>query len=157
MCKPRTLTSGARKRPNLARLSESAVSFQIGFSRTWGARNRPCPAHLSEILFSFHFGFSAASENLRRRIVVPGQRPTTRAGSGALLPETRSFDGKFDAVGAPSAERGRSEQACVDLQKLRRKKPERPPKNEQPNKSTRPRNNRYAVRTDSGPIALRSR
>jgi len=25
----------ARKRPNLARLSESAVSFQIGFSRTW--------------------------------------------------------------------------------------------------------------------------
>jgi hypothetical protein len=23
------------KRPNLARLSESAVSFQIGFSRTW--------------------------------------------------------------------------------------------------------------------------
>jgi hypothetical protein len=24
-----------RKRPNLARLSESAVSFQIGFSRTW--------------------------------------------------------------------------------------------------------------------------
>jgi hypothetical protein len=31
-----------------------------------------------------------------------------RAGSGALLPETRAFDGEFDAVGAPSAERGRS-------------------------------------------------
>src|SRR5882724_3777038 len=31
-----------------------------------------------------------------------------RAGRGALLPETRSFDGKFDAVGAPSAERGGS-------------------------------------------------
>src|SRR5271167_2430342 len=35
-----------------------------------------------------------------------------RAGRGTLLPETRSFDGKFDAVGAPSAERGRSAQAC---------------------------------------------
>lgn len=35
-----------------------------------------------------------------------------RAGSGALLPETRSFDDKFDAVGAPSAERGRSAQTC---------------------------------------------
>src|SRR5271167_1827683 len=34
-----------------------------------------------------------------------------RAGRGALLPETRSFDGKFDAVGAPSAERGGSAQA----------------------------------------------
>src|ERR1700738_2265731 len=29
--------SNLRKRPNLARLSESAVSFQIGFSRTWGS------------------------------------------------------------------------------------------------------------------------
>jgi hypothetical protein len=35
-----------------------------------------------------------------------------RAGRGTLLPETRSFDGKFDAVGASSAERGGSAQAC---------------------------------------------
>src|ERR1700730_14997332 len=34
-----------------------------------------------------------------------------RSGRGALLPETRSFDGKLDAVGAPSAERGGSAQA----------------------------------------------
>jgi predicted nucleic acid-binding Zn ribbon protein len=35
-----------------------------------------------------------------------------RAGKGALLPEARSFDDKFDAVGASSAERGRSAQTC---------------------------------------------
>src|ERR1700745_2596736 len=35
-----------------------------------------------------------------------------RAGKGAVLPEARSFDDKFDAVGAPSAERGRSAQTC---------------------------------------------
>ena len=35
-----------------------------------------------------------------------------RARSGALLPEARSFDDKFDAVGAPSGERGRSAQTC---------------------------------------------
>ena len=33
-----------------------------------------------------------------------------RARSGALLPEARSFDDKFDAVGAPSAERRRAAQ-----------------------------------------------
>ena len=43
-----------------------------------------------------------------------------------------------------------------DLQKSRRKKPERQPKNGQPNKPKRPRRNRYGVRTDSGPIALRA-
>jgi hypothetical protein len=36
-----------------------------------------------------------------------------------------------------------------DLQKLRRKKPERQPKNGQSNKPKRPRRNRYGVRTDS--------
>ena len=35
-----------------------------------------------------------------------------RAGRGTLLPETRSFDGKFNAVGASSAARGGSAQAC---------------------------------------------
>ena len=34
------------------------------------------------------------------------------AGCGTLLPETRSFDGKFDTVGAPSNERGGSAHAC---------------------------------------------
>ena len=43
-----------------------------------------------------------------------------------------------------------------DLQKLRRKKPERQPKTAQPNRPKRPRRNRYSVRTDSGPIALRA-
>jgi transposase-like protein len=43
-----------------------------------------------------------------------------------------------------------------DLQKSRRKKPERQPKNGQSNKPKRPRRNRYGVRTDSGPIALRA-
>src|SRR5450631_1258062 len=43
-----------------------------------------------------------------------------------------------------------------DLQKLRRKKPERQPKNGRSNKPKRPRRNRYSVRTDSGPIALRA-
>jgi hypothetical protein len=43
-----------------------------------------------------------------------------------------------------------------DLQKLRRKKPERPPKNAQPNRPKRPRRNRYSIRTESGPIALRA-
>ena len=43
-----------------------------------------------------------------------------------------------------------------DLQKSRRKKPERQPKNGQSNKPKRPRRNRYRVRTDRGPIALRA-
>ena len=43
-----------------------------------------------------------------------------------------------------------------DLQKSGRKKPERQPKNGQSNKPKRPRRNRYSVRTDSGPIALRA-
>jgi hypothetical protein len=43
-----------------------------------------------------------------------------------------------------------------DLQKSRRKKPERQPKNRQSNKPKTPRRNRYSVRTDSGPIALRT-
>ena len=43
-----------------------------------------------------------------------------------------------------------------DLQKLRRKKPERQPKNAQPNRPKRPRRNRYSVRTDSGPLALQA-
>src|SRR5882724_9288546 len=34
------------------------------------------------------------------------------ARSGALMPETRSFDDKFDAMGAPSAEQGRLAQTC---------------------------------------------
>src|ERR1700731_4834343 len=62
-------------------------------------------------------------ENLRWRLVIPrkGRQPvlvepccdlvSKRSGRGALLPETRSFDGKFDAVGTPSAERGGSAQA----------------------------------------------
>ena len=41
-----------------------------------------------------------------------------------------------------------------DLQKSRRKKPERQPKNGQSNKPKTPQRNRYSVRTDSGPIAL---
>src|SRR5216684_4052096 len=43
-----------------------------------------------------------------------------------------------------------------NLQKLRRKKPERQPKNRPPNRPKKPRRNRYSVRTDSGPIALRA-
>jgi hypothetical protein len=43
-----------------------------------------------------------------------------------------------------------------DLRKLHRKEPERRPKCEQPNRPKRPRRNRYSVRTDSGPIALRA-
>jgi hypothetical protein len=43
-----------------------------------------------------------------------------------------------------------------DLQKSRRKKPERQPKNGRSNKPKRPRRNRYSVRKDSGPIALRA-
>jgi len=42
-----------------------------------------------------------------------------------------------------------------DLQKLRQKHPERQPKNRPP-RPKRPRRNRYRVRTDSGPIALRA-
>jgi hypothetical protein len=43
-----------------------------------------------------------------------------------------------------------------DLQNSRRKKPERQPKNGQSNKPKRPGRNRYSVRTDCGPIALRA-
>src|SRR5438067_557831 len=43
-----------------------------------------------------------------------------------------------------------------DLQKSRRKKSERQPKNGQSNKPKRPRRNRYSVRTDSGPLALQA-
>jgi hypothetical protein len=43
-----------------------------------------------------------------------------------------------------------------DLQKSRRKKPERQPKDGQSNKPKRLRRNRYSVRTDSGPIAFRA-
>jgi hypothetical protein len=43
-----------------------------------------------------------------------------------------------------------------DLRKLRRKERERQPKNAQPNRLKRPRRNRYSVRTDSSPIALRA-
>jgi transposase-like protein len=43
-----------------------------------------------------------------------------------------------------------------DLQKSRRKKPERQPKNGQSNRPKRPRRNRYSVRTDNGPLALQA-
>jgi hypothetical protein len=43
-----------------------------------------------------------------------------------------------------------------DLQKLRRKERERQSKNRPPKRPKRPRRNRYSVRTDSGPIALRA-
>src|SRR6266436_3834537 len=43
-----------------------------------------------------------------------------------------------------------------DLQKLRRKERERQSTNRPPKRSKRPRRNRYSVRTDSGPIALRA-
>jgi hypothetical protein len=43
-----------------------------------------------------------------------------------------------------------------DLQKSRRKTPERQPKNAPPKRPKLPRRNRYSVRTDSGPIALRA-
>jgi hypothetical protein len=68
----------------------------------------------------------------------------------------RPHDSDVDAVGSPSAERGGSAQGAEDLQKLRRKKPGRQPKNGQPNRLKRPRRNRYSVRTASGPIALRA-
>jgi hypothetical protein len=42
------------------------------------------------------------------------------------------------------------------LQKLRRKEPERQSKNPPPKRRKRPRPNRYSMRTDSGPIALRA-
>src|SRR5260370_26102935 len=101
MCRQTFATEGSRRTP---------VRFIL--PSIPGPGNRPSPAHLSHILFAFHFRFSAAVKNLRWRLIVPGQRPTTRSGrtmlragiealgSGALLPETRSFDGKFDAVGA---------------------------------------------------------
>src|SRR5450631_4478143 len=75
---------------------------------------------------------------------------------GALLPDTRSFDDKFDAVGTPSGEAEDLRKRTEDLQKLRRKKPERQPKNARPNRPKRPRRNRYSVRTDSGPLALQA-
>jgi hypothetical protein len=43
-----------------------------------------------------------------------------------------------------------------DLQKLRRKERERQSKARPPKRPKRPRRNRYSVRTDSGPIALRA-
>src|SRR2546421_1047318 len=86
---------------------------------------RPNPACLSNILFSFYFGFFRCTENHRWRLAVPGQKANNafwsahvcglvskRSGRGGLLPPTRSSDSKVDAVGAPSAERGGSAQAC---------------------------------------------
>jgi hypothetical protein len=86
----------------------------------------------------------------RQSVLVEPRRGlvSKRAGRGTPLPETRSFDGKFD-VGAPSGERGGS------AQKMRRKERERPPTNRSPKRPKKPRRNRYSVRTDSGPIALR--
>ncbi|MET4204733.1 hypothetical protein ABIB95_008781 [Bradyrhizobium sp. LA2.1] len=49
-----------------------------------GVPNRPNLARLFEDVFSFHFGFSAAVEDLRWRLVVPGRRLTTRTGRTTL-------------------------------------------------------------------------
>lgn len=98
--------------------------------------SRPKPARLSHILLSFQFGFSGspmAPENLGWHRAVAVQRLTIRsgrtrfrlvskgAGTGALLPEPRSFDNQLDAVGPPSAHRGRPRKYAKHLRNLRRK------------------------------------
>ena len=79
-----------------------------------------------------------------------------RAGRGTLLPETRSIDGKFDAVGAPSAERGGSAQACGTSAEIAPEKAGTAAEKRAVNKPKRPRRNRYSVRTNSGPVALQA-
>ena len=79
-----------------------------------------------------------------------------RAGSGALLPETRSFDGKFDAVGAPSAERGRSAQACRTSAEFASENAERTAQEEAVEDAYETSTLSYGARTDTGPIALRA-
>jgi len=72
------------------------------------------------------------------------------------LPRTRSLDGHVDAVGAPSAEPGRSPQTQGTSAKLRQETPERQGKKVQSKRRKRAPRYRYSVRTDSKPIALRA-
>jgi|HubBroStandDraft_3_1064219.scaffolds.fasta_scaffold575204_2 hypothetical protein len=116
MCRQAFATEGSQRTP-VRFISPSTVAD----------RNRPNPARLSHILFSFHFEFSdspVAPENRQWYRAVPGRGQQSilvepccglvskRAGSGAVLPEARSFHDKSNAVGAPFAERGRSVQTC---------------------------------------------
>ena len=86
---------------------------------------RPSPARPFDDVFSFHFGFSgspAALEDLRWHDAVRGLKlipvlvepccglVARHAESRDLLSEPRSFDDKFDAMGAPSADRRRPAQ-----------------------------------------------
>jgi hypothetical protein len=78
-----------------------------------------------------------------------------RSGRGALSPETRSFDGKFEAVGASSAERGGSAQAFGRSAEIAPERA-RTAVDERASEQTKDSAHRYSVRTDSGPIALRA-
>jgi hypothetical protein len=72
------------------------------------------------------------------------------------LPPTRSFDGVVHAVGASSAEPGRSPQTQGTSAKLRQETPERQGKKVQSKRRKRAPRYRYSVRTDFEPIALRA-
>jgi transposase-like protein len=80
-----------------------------------------------------------------------------RAGNGALLPEARSFDDKFDAVGASSAERAEDLRKRSQHQRnLLQKASKRQQKKEPSKRQRRPRRYRCGVHTDNGPIALQA-
>ena len=79
-----------------------------------------------------------------------------RARSGALLPEARSFDDKFDAVGTPSAERGRSAQTCRTSAKFAPENVETAAEEEAVEAPKEASALSLRVRTDSGPIALQA-
>jgi hypothetical protein len=93
-------------------------------------------------------------ENLRWHLVVTGYRSALKAEHYCRKHDLSTTSLIRWARHLLSAEdlRKRTE----DLQKSRRKMPERQPKNAPPKRPKRPRRNRYSVRTDSGPIALRA-
>src|SRR5271168_1356395 len=109
MCRQPLATGGSRERKFAlsCRLNRSPVSVRVLHIFLIF-----CSRSISASLLQWRISDGASS------FLGKGRQPvlvepccglvSKRAGRGTLLPETRSFDGKFDAVDAPSAERGRS-------------------------------------------------
>jgi hypothetical protein len=96
-------------------------------------------------------------QNLQFVPVEPcGRLRPRHAGSGDLLSETRSFDDKFDAVGAPPAEREGLRKHAEHLRNSPPKSVETTAQKKPLRRQEETPRNRYSVRTDSGPIPLQA-
>lgn len=154
MCRQAFATEGSQRTP-VRFISPSTVA----------RCNRPSRAPLSDIVL-VSLGFSGSPAALRipdctAPFLGKGQQPALvdaccgLVSRRALLPEARSFDDKFAAVGASAAERGRSAQTCRTSAEFARKTSKRQQKKEPSKRQRRPRRYGYGVRTDA--VRLRFR